>query len=52
LPDPTDPSHLESTTRRGLLLIRAFMDEVAFNGAGNQITPTERRTTPPDAHDT
>jgi anti-sigma regulatory factor (Ser/Thr protein kinase) len=49
LPDPTDPAHLEDTTGRGLLLIRAFMDRVAFNWDGNQITLTKRRTTPPDA---
>jgi anti-sigma regulatory factor (Ser/Thr protein kinase) len=47
LPDPTDPAHLERPTGRGLLLIRAFMDEVAFNGAGNQITLLKRRTTTP-----
>jgi anti-sigma regulatory factor (Ser/Thr protein kinase) len=51
LPDPTDPAHLERTTGRGLLLIRAFMDEVAFNPTGNQIALTKRRTAPPNAHD-
>ena len=51
LPDPTDPAHVERTTGRGLLLIRAYMDEVAFNEAGNQITLTKRRTTPPKSHD-
>jgi anti-sigma regulatory factor (Ser/Thr protein kinase) len=45
LPDPTAPAQLERTTGRGLLLIRAYMDEVAFNRAGNQITLTKRRTT-------
>ena len=50
LPDPTDPAHLERTTGRGLLLIRAYMDEVAFNGAGNQITLLKRPcTNPPNA---
>jgi anti-sigma regulatory factor (Ser/Thr protein kinase) len=48
-PDPTDPVNLERTTGRGLILIRAFMDEVAFNRAGNRITLTKRRTTPPNA---
>jgi Histidine kinase-like ATPase domain len=48
LPDPTDPAQLERTTGCGLLLIRAFMDEVAFNGAGNQITLLKRRTTTPN----
>ena len=51
LPDPTNPAYLERTTGRGLLLIRAYMDEVTFNGAGNQITLTRRRMTPPNAHD-
>jgi hypothetical protein len=51
VPDPADPINLERTTGRGLLLIRAYMDEVAFNEAGNQITLTKRRTTPPNAHD-
>jgi anti-sigma regulatory factor (Ser/Thr protein kinase) len=50
LPDPTDPAQLESPSGRGLLLIRAFMDEVAFNGSENQITLIKRRTTPPHAH--
>ena len=45
LPDPTDPVNLDRATGRGLFLIRAFMDEVAFNGTGNQITMLKRRTT-------
>lgn len=28
---------------RGLVLIRAFMDEVQFNDAGNQVTLIKRR---------
>ena len=31
--------------------ITIYMDEVAFNEAGNQITLTKRRMTPPNAHD-
>jgi anti-sigma regulatory factor (Ser/Thr protein kinase) len=50
-PDSTDPVNLERTTGRGLLLIRSYMDGVAFNRAGNRITLTKRRTTPPNAHD-
>jgi CheY-like chemotaxis protein len=38
LPDPTDPANLESTSGRGLLLIRTFMDEVKHNPRGNEIT--------------
>jgi anti-sigma regulatory factor (Ser/Thr protein kinase) len=51
LPDPTDPAHLENSTGRGLLLIRAYMDRIAFNWDGNQITLTKWRPTPPNAHD-
>jgi anti-sigma regulatory factor (Ser/Thr protein kinase) len=38
LPDPTDPVNLDSIGGRGLLLIRTFMDEVAFNERGNRIS--------------
>jgi CheY-like chemotaxis protein len=39
LPDvKADPSHLSRTSNRGLVLIRMFMDQVAFNPAGNEIT--------------
>jgi hypothetical protein len=43
LPDPLDPENLEKASGRGLLLIRTFMDEVAFNPQGNQITLCKRR---------
>ena len=43
LPDPTDPANLEKASGRGLLLVRTFMDDVAFNAAGNQITVVKRR---------
>jgi CheY-like chemotaxis protein len=43
LPDPTDPANLEKTSGRGLLLIRAFMDEVQHNASGNEITLVKRR---------
>jgi anti-sigma regulatory factor (Ser/Thr protein kinase) len=51
VPDPTDPARLERPSGRGLLLIRAYMDEVSFNPAGNQVSLLKRRTTPPKAHD-
>jgi len=38
LPDPTAPENLLNVSGRGLLLIRTFMDSVAFNDAGNRIT--------------
>lgn len=43
LPDPTDPTNLEKLSGRGLLLMRTFMDEVAYNEAGNQVTLIKRR---------
>jgi hypothetical protein len=33
-----DPSRLASNERRGLVLIKLFMDEVRFNERGNEIT--------------
>jgi CheY-like chemotaxis protein len=38
LPDPTDPENLEKVSGRGLLLMKTFMDEVAYNSTGNQVT--------------
>ena len=38
LPDPTDPENMARACGRGLLLIRTFTDEVAFNDTGNEIT--------------
>ncbi len=38
LPDPTDPENLVRVRGRGLMLIRTFMDDVAFNDTGNQLT--------------
>ena len=43
LPDPTDPANLERISGRGIFLMRTFMDEVAFSGAGNQVTLIKRR---------
>lgn len=43
LPDPTDPTNLERTSGRGLLLIRTFMDEVRHNDKGNEIVMIKRR---------
>lgn len=43
LPDPTDISNLERASGRGLMLIRMFMDEVAFNDRGNEIRMIKRK---------
>ncbi len=43
LPDPTLPDSLEKVSGRGLLLMRAFMDEVLHNETGNRVTLIKRR---------
>jgi len=43
LPDPTVPANLEKLSGRGLVLMRAFMDEVVFNAAGNVVTLSKFR---------
>jgi FixJ family two-component response regulator len=45
LPDPTQPDNLFKLYGRGLMLIRAIMDEVYFNVSGNEITLVKRRNT-------
>ncbi len=44
LPDPTTPEALERPCGRGLLLMRAFMDQVDFSELGNEVTMTKQRT--------
>lgn len=39
------PSMLSTHERRGLVLIRAFMDDIAFNEKGNEITLVKRKGT-------
>jgi anti-sigma regulatory factor (Ser/Thr protein kinase) len=46
LADPTDPANLECRSGRGLLLVRTFMDEVAHNATGNEITMIKRHRVP------
>ena len=38
LPDPTSPEHLHQPHGRGLLLMRAFMDEINYTPPGNVLT--------------
>ncbi len=38
LPDPTTPGYLERPSGRGVLLMRAFSDEVHFGDRGNSVT--------------
>lgn len=46
LPDPTDPENLSKPCGRGVLLMRAFMDEVTFNDRGNEVTMVKRKCSP------
>ncbi|QJX00033.1 response regulator [Frigoriglobus tundricola] len=43
LPDPTAPSNLERPLGRGVVLMRAFMDEVRYNSTGNRVTLVKHR---------
>jgi anti-sigma regulatory factor (Ser/Thr protein kinase) len=43
VPDPTAEENLHRASGRGLFLIRSFMDQVAYNKVGNQITMTKLR---------
>lgn len=48
LPDPTSPDALEKPCGRGLLLMRAFMDDVKFSPRGNEVTMVKQRTLIPE----
>ncbi len=43
LPDPTDLENLDRPCGRGVMLMRAFMDDVQYNDTGNEVTLTKRR---------
>jgi hypothetical protein len=43
IPAAGQPGSLDPDSGRGLVLMRAFMDEVTFNGAGNEVTLVKRR---------
>jgi|GEM_PF-2347679 anti-sigma regulatory factor (Ser/Thr protein kinase) len=36
--DPTAPENLEKSTGRGLLLMKAFSNDVKYNEKGNKVT--------------
>jgi anti-sigma regulatory factor (Ser/Thr protein kinase) len=40
LPDPLSEENRRRCTGRGVLMMRAFFDEVCFNGKGNEVTLT------------
>ena len=49
VPDPTSQQNLNKVSGRGLFLIRSFMDQVAHNVSGNQITMTKIRKDPDES---
>ncbi|HVJ67267.1 MAG TPA: ATP-binding protein [Caulifigura sp.] len=47
LPDPRSAERLGLQSGRGVLMMRSFMDEVAYNPRGNEVTMVKRRRTTP-----
>ena len=43
LPDPTADENLEKLGGRGIMLMRAYMDQVLFNGRGNEVRIIKNR---------
>jgi CheY-like chemotaxis protein/anti-sigma regulatory factor (Ser/Thr protein kinase) len=43
VPDPTLLENLEHPSGRGVFLMRTFMDEIAYNDVGNEVTLVKRR---------
>jgi len=43
VPDPTADENLEKPSGRGIMLMRAYMDEVRYNRKGNQVRMVKRR---------
>ncbi len=44
VPDPTLDENLEIPSGRGLMLIRAYMSEASYHGAGNHLEMTFRKS--------
>ena len=44
VPDPTADENLEKPSGRGIMLMRAYMDEVRYNTRGNQVHILKRNT--------
>lgn len=42
VPDPTLDENLTKPSGRGVMLMRAYMDEVSFNDSGNRVTLVKR----------
>lgn len=44
VPDPTADENLEKPGGRGIMLMRAYMDEVQYNPRGNEVRMVKNRT--------
>ena len=44
VPDPTTDENLAKENGRGIMLMRAYMDEVHYNARGNQVQILKRNT--------
>jgi len=44
VPDPTADENLEKPCGRGIMLMRAYMDEVIYNEAGNEVRLVKHRS--------
>jgi serine/threonine-protein kinase RsbW len=44
VPDPTADENIEKPSGRGIMLMRAYMDEVAYNQRGNEVRLVKRKS--------
>lgn len=43
IPDPTHPDRIALPNGRGIMLMRAYLDDVQFNAKGNEVTLVKER---------
>lgn len=51
IPDPTQDEYLSRPYGRGILLIRAFFDEVDYSAQGNSVRMLKRKSESPTSHE-
>lgn len=47
VPDPTAEENIEKPSGRGIMLMRAYMDQVSFNDRGNEVRMLKRKAQTP-----
>ena len=50
IPDPTLPDRLSLPTGRGIMLMRAYLDELAYNDKGNEVQLIKEKKPCPPPH--